>query len=95
MGILGRILFSTVADYALMTIPMFILMACFSSASGLKSSCTGVINFKSPRPNTQTVGNLSRTLNNLTAGAISLMKVFLIRSRLGLRCVPALAQSQS
>ncbi len=35
MGILGMTPFSTVADYALMTVPMFILMAYFSSSSGL------------------------------------------------------------
>ena len=35
IGILGMAPFSTVADYALTTIPMFILMAFFSSSSGL------------------------------------------------------------
>ena len=35
MGILGMTSFSTVADYGLMTVPMFILMAYFSSSSGL------------------------------------------------------------
>src|SRR5512135_2518409 len=35
MGILGMTPFSTVGDYALMTVPMFILMAYFSSSSGL------------------------------------------------------------
>ena len=35
MGILGMAPFSTVADYALTTIPMFILMAYFSASSGL------------------------------------------------------------
>src|SRR4030043_91095 len=34
-GILSMAPFSTVADYALTTIPMFILMAYFSSSSGL------------------------------------------------------------
>src|SRR5204863_3159805 len=35
MGIVGLTPFSTVADYALTTIPMFILMAYFSASSGL------------------------------------------------------------
>jgi C4-dicarboxylate transporter DctM subunit len=35
IGILGMAPFSTVADYALTTIPMFILMAFFSASSGL------------------------------------------------------------
>jgi C4-dicarboxylate transporter DctM subunit len=35
MGILGMAPFTTVADYALTTIPMFILMAYFSASSGL------------------------------------------------------------
>ncbi len=35
LGILGMAPFSSVADYALTTIPMFILMAFFSSSSGL------------------------------------------------------------
>jgi tripartite ATP-independent transporter DctM subunit len=35
LGILGMTPFATVGDYALMTIPMFILMAYFSSSSGL------------------------------------------------------------
>ena len=35
MGILSLNPFSTVADYALTTIPMFILMAFFSASSGL------------------------------------------------------------
>src|SRR5437870_12504305 len=35
MGILSLAPFSTVADYALTTIPMFILMAFFSASSGL------------------------------------------------------------
>ena len=35
IGILGMAPFSSVADYALTTIPMFILMAFFSSSSGL------------------------------------------------------------
>jgi tripartite ATP-independent transporter DctM subunit len=35
IGILGMAPFSTVADYALTTIPMFILMAYFSASSGL------------------------------------------------------------
>src|SRR3990170_2399600 len=35
IGILGLAPFSTVADYALTTIPMFILMAYFSASSGL------------------------------------------------------------
>ncbi len=34
-GILGMSPFTTVADYALTTIPMFILMAFFSASSGL------------------------------------------------------------
>src|SRR3989304_655459 len=34
-GILGMAPFSTVADYALTTVPMFILMAYFSASSGL------------------------------------------------------------
>src|SRR4030066_2233062 len=34
-GILGMAPFSSVADYALTTVPMFILMAFFSSSSGL------------------------------------------------------------
>jgi len=35
LGVLGMAPFSTVADYALTTIPMFILMAYFSASSGL------------------------------------------------------------
>src|SRR5260370_6861426 len=35
MGIVSLAPFSTVADYALTTIPMFILMAFFSASSGL------------------------------------------------------------
>src|SRR3981081_4778996 len=35
MGIVSLTPFSTVADYALTTIPMFILMAFFSASSGL------------------------------------------------------------
>jgi len=35
MGIVSLAPFSTVADYALTTIPMFILMAFFSTSSGL------------------------------------------------------------
>jgi tripartite ATP-independent transporter DctM subunit len=35
LGIVGLVPFSTVADYALTTIPMFILMAYFSASSGL------------------------------------------------------------
>ena len=35
MNIVGLVPFSTVADYQLTTIPMFILMAYFSASSGL------------------------------------------------------------
>lgn len=37
LGVLGMAPFTTVADYALTTIPMFILMAYFSASSGLAS----------------------------------------------------------
>ena len=48
IGILGMAPFSTVADFALTTIPMFILMAYFSSSSGLaKDLYTAAANWTS------------------------------------------------